>query len=506
MSPHNYKETFFNKKIQLITINSEGSVLSSENNLFHVDKGSFIQNVHPFFESLVLLLPTVKNSMNFPCIELTVDGKRFQVDIEIMNQKDSFLIVIFDFTSHYMECNTLVQEKNESIIKRYRLIFEREILKEKEAFKNAFLANLSHELRNPLSNMLGFVDLLKETKLSYEHLEILRVIRNTGFHLEALLNDLLDISKIEQGKLSLKQIPFKLNDIIKHLEEVYSRKAQKRKITFSTTTDANIPKTIIGDPIRLTQILTNIIDNAFKYTDNGTISLGISQNLNRARKVSLSFVISDTGIGIKKENIPLVFDEYYQINPNNKKIIGAGLGLKIVHTLVTLQEGKVFIESEEGQGTTVKIKLPYKIPVVEVVKQKKPEQHLKNGDNQVINILLVDDSEINQMLLMKLFISKGGYYIDLATNGKDAIDIASSRSYDLMLLDLDMPVMDGFETLKKIRSSKSEELMNTPVIVLSGKASEEDRKKALKLGARGYLTKPFDKNELFNLTQSVVNK
>lgn len=493
------KEKLLDKKLQLIEIDNNGKVLSSDSTLFTIKKGTNLADFNPFFFTIADQVSAKNKAVYYPCVNLQDDKKQWLVDIDVLHNKDSITVAVFDFTEHYKRSHPIIQEKNETAIAAERLRFEKELLVEKEKLKNTFLANLSHELRNPLSNMLGFVGLLRESKLSYEQQEMLKIVDKTGKHLEELLNDLLDISKISEGGLELKKVPFKLEDVAMHLKELFALKSRNQNVVLTISIKENVPKILIGDPTRVRQILINLIENAYKCTRKGSIDLAITLNYNRAKKATINFSVEDTGHGIEESEIPKVFEKYYQIESLLSQTQGQGLGLKIVHDLVHLQNGKIKVSSVVGEGSRFDVALPFELPIT---KEKKSPKKATIQTQKPMRVLLVDDAEIDQMLIMKILIKEGFIKMDLAINGQMAWQLLELKEYDVLLVDLDLPVMDGMTFIKKVRNQKM--YKDLPIVVLTAIATKAHKDAAAKLNVNEYITKPFDAKHLVETLKDVV--
>lgn len=500
MNLKKYTEEYLSSKIQVLEVDYKGIINSTDNHIFLLSKGSNIKDIHPFFESIFLTIESISSKTIFSCVEIYVDDNKLMVDVSLIKEKTCVLFIISDFTEHYKESNTLIQERNESTIKKHQLLFEKELLHEKEKLKNTFLAKLSNELRNPLSTIMSLVSLLKESKLNYDQTQIIQLINKTGGHFENLLNDLLDISKISEGKLELKKVSFKLSDIIKYLENLYRSKAYSQQIKLRFIIDPKTPKILIGDPTRLKQILINLLENAFKYTPSGEIKISIKQEYERAKKVTLSINVEDSGSGLNTSELTKVFADYNQIDSLLNPLSSQSLGLKIVEDLVNLQGGQINVKSATKKGTTFHITLPFQVPLVSEKKKKKKYTKAERGLYKLIKILFIDDSEINQLIITKYCVSEGNYKIDLANSQEMAFNLLSKKEYDILLIDLDMPMLDAGLFIKDFKSKYKK----TPLLSLSGKALKKDEEDFLKIGVNKYITKPYTKVELFKEINSLV--
>ncbi|MBV1923828.1 MAG: response regulator, partial [Flavobacteriaceae bacterium] len=325
--------------------------------------------------------------------------------------------------------------------------------------------------------------------------------KKTGTHVETLLNDLLDIGRISEGVLELKKVPFKITDVAKHIEELYSFNSKNKKVNFVLDIKPNVPKVLIGDPIRLKQILINLIENAYQRTKEGNITLSINQDYSRAKKATISFHIKDSGAEIETEHISKIFNEYYQIEKLLSPISGEGLGLKIVHDLVTLQKGSIQIKNKEENESTFIVSIPFQIPIT-LQKEKRISKKAERGLYELIKVILIDDSEINQLILTKQFISEGHYKINLATNIEMTLNHLETKEIDVILIDLDMPTLDEIQLIKQLKENILSK--NIPVIAISGKALPAEKNEVLDLGVKAYITKPYEKSELFKAINDLI--
>lgn len=496
MSLEKIKNEFIKGKIQLIECTIDGVIIDSDNSLFTLNKGETLADMSPFFYSVVALFPDIKKTIHIPCVNIEITTISKILDIEIRSYKDHFLVLLFDFTEHYQDSQPLVQEKNEASIQRNKLHYERILMEEKEKFKNRFISRLNHEIRNPLNSLLGFMEVLKDTKLDYQQNETLAIIKKTGNHIKMLMDDILDISKIETGELELRNANFNLYHILKNIENHFGLKNNVKPIVFSITPEKGIPTKLIGDPLRLNQILFNLIENAFRNTAKGRIDLVISATEIAKNKANLHFSIKDTGVGISKDKIDEIFSSYYRIQLDTIKPIGEGLGLKIVKDLVMLQNGEITVESKEGVGTTFHVTIPY--TTRNNIREKKT---VPKGSGIVISkrILIIEDEEINQMLFMKLFLNNDeGYQIEISSNAIEAKERLKIKKFSLIILKSSNANQDVFETIESIKSLNKDSNKEIPILMVSGSSMLHEQKRYKKAGADAFLAKPYTKKELFN--------
>lgn len=379
----------------------------------------------------------------------------------------------------------------EEVLQKNLLTEAKQKAEDASAAKSGFLSNMSHEIRTPLNGILGYCDLLSESKLNLEDREKVKIIEESSNSLMSIINDILDYSKVESGRMPLNPEP---ENVAEELMKVYklflaSLKDDVELIFDTSQIDSQI---FYLDTLRLRQIVTNIVGNSMKFTEKGYIRLSVSYDKNMSK---LHFIVEDTGCGIPQNKISNIFETFVQKDESTtKKYGGTGLGLAICRSLVTLMSGRIFCESEEGVGTKFffDIYAPLKSSL------DKPISKIQNSSSQAsknfpINILVVEDSLINQKLIQAR-LGKYGSSVDVVNDGFECLKILEKKSYDLILMDISMPGMNGYKTTQKIRLSEN---MQQPVIyALTAHVFEEDKKKALDHGMDGHLSKPFKKEDL----------
>jgi PAS domain S-box-containing protein len=360
--------------------------------------------------------------------------------------------------------------------------------------KSEFLAVMSHEIRTPIHGIIGMAELLEDAKLSDLERENLEGLKNSADSLLYIINDILDFSKIEAGNMELESISLDIREVIFKAVRTINFSKNSSKIDFSYDIDKNIPKYILGDSIRLKQILLNLLSNAFKFTEKGKVELKVYPIEIDETKALLEFSVSDTGIGISNEKIVRLFEKFHQLDSSTtREYGGTGLGLSIVKSLIELMGGDIRVESEVGKGSNFIFQVPFTISKEFVLLDKKYRIEESCSKNN-IKILLADDSIINQKMMCQI-IRKKNWEVDVAADGTQVLEILDS-SYDLILMDIHMPKLDGFETTKKIRENEAHIGSHIPIIALTANATEEDRKKCLELGMDDYISKPV-KAEVF---------
>ncbi|HYF68223.1 MAG TPA: response regulator [Ohtaekwangia sp.] len=395
-----------------------------------------------------------------------------------------------------------------------RKLGEQEILKARELAENSmkvkeiFLANMSHEIRTPMNAILGFTRLLYETELSEEQKTFVDAIHFSGENLLVVINDVLDLSKIQSGKMTIEKHEFNIVEFITGILNVLRPKAEEKGLRLISKIDPLIPSVIRGDAVRLNQILTNLISNAIKFTEEGSVSLEVTSRDSQNHNEFFEFKVRDTGIGIPDEKQTLIFDSFVQASDDTtRKYGGTGLGLSIVKSLVAIQEGKITLESEPGQGSVFTVHLAFEKVVVKKPAASSPLVTAGNSFEQIQDafILVVEDNIVNQLLVKKV-LAKTGCRIDIATNGVQAVELVKANDYDLILMDLQMPEMDGYETTEYIRTKLQSPKSHVPIIAMTAHAFGSDVTKCIAVGMNDYISKPFKSQDLYTKIIKHYNK
>ncbi len=361
--------------------------------------------------------------------------------------------------------------------------------------KDEFLANISHEIRTPLNGVLGMLQLLSSTRQDEEQSELTHVAINSCQHLITLLSDILDISTIESGKLTLSRRPFSPMELMQSVEEIFKDSAQAKDLQLSCVWNDSVYPSLIGDDVRLRQILFNLVGNAVKFTHEGNVTVKCTQIGGRGSIAELSFVVKDTGIGIPKPMQEQVFDAFRQVDgSHSREFGGVGLGLSIVDRLVSRMGGKLRLESEVGKGSSFSFAIP-----VGVDKREAPSSTIptcKDKETPCMKVLVAEDDRVNQIAITR-FLKKMGHDSVPVSNGQRALEAIKNEEFDAVLMDIQMPVMNGFEAIGILRHDPAYvKWANLPVIALTANAMSGDRQKCLDAGMDDYLAKPVDIQEL----------
>lgn len=367
--------------------------------------------------------------------------------------------------------------------------------------KQQFLSNMSHEIRTPMNAIIGFTKVLLKTDLSTRQKEYLTAIKLSGNSLIVLINDILDLAKVDAGKMVFEQIPFKLDQSISAMLHLFEPKIQEKNLKLIKEYDSRIPKWLLGDPVRLHQIILNLLSNAVKFTSHGQITVKVQLIEEDDEKVTIEFAISDTGIGIPEDKQEKIFENFQQANSGTSRLYGGtGLGLAIVKQLVEPQGGTILVESEINEGSTFSFKLDFKKTTAET--ESETEIVELDLDVKSLKILVVEDIVLNQ-LLMRTILEDFGFTCEIASNGKIAIEKLETESYDAILMDLQMPVMNGFKATEHIRSIMNS---NIPIIALTADVTTVDLAKCKAAGMNDYIAKPVDERMLYNKIVGLVKK
>lgn len=387
---------------------------------------------------------------------------------------------------------------------------ERDLIEAKKIAENAremekqFLANMSHEIRNPINGIIGVTNLLFDTKLDAEQLEYLKTIKYSSDILLSLISGILDLSKLESGKLEITKEPIDIRASVNAIVQTYEFHASSKPIVFKVDIDQEFPDLILGDKVVLNQILLNLLGNAVKFTEKGVI--GVTVKLLKStlddNLIITQIEVRDTGIGIKPDKLQTIFESFRQESSETQlKYGGTGLGLSIVKSLVETIEGSVSVKSELGKGSCFTVELPFS-RMDEQKGQAAQHDMLDHTELEMKRMLIVEDNPVNQIYLSGL-LKKWGVLFEVANNGLEALDFIRKYKYDLILMDIRMPEMDGYETTIRIRADKKNPNNNVPIIALTASALVDEKAKALSVGMNYHLTKPFTPDGLLGLLASL---
>jgi len=367
--------------------------------------------------------------------------------------------------------------------------------------KQHFLSNMSHEIRTPLNAIIGFTKVMSKTSLSEKQKEYVSAIKTSGDTLIVLINDILDLAKVDAGKMTFERTPFELALSISAMLHLFDTKIREKNLLLVTEYDEKIPQLLLGDPVRLNQIILNLVSNAVKFTLKGKIVVSVLLISEDANNAYIELSVKDSGIGIAKDKIATIFENFQQATSGTSRLYGGtGLGLAIVRQLVEMQGGNISVESEIEEGTTFSVKLSFAKTQIVPSLDKEIVEIGKEVTN--VSVLVAEDIPLNQ-LLMRTLLDDFGFQFDIAGNGKIAIEKLKAKSYDIILMDLQMPEMNGFEATEYIRNKMNSKI---PIIALTADVTTVDLAKCKSVGMDDYISKPVDERLLYDKIVGFVKK
>jgi signal transduction histidine kinase len=364
--------------------------------------------------------------------------------------------------------------------------------------KSEFLANISHELRTPMNGVIGMLDIALDQALNPDLVEQLETAQRCAHSLLSLLNDILDLSKIEAGKMTLEKIPFDVRALVEDCIKAHQPKAQENSVALLSEVSPNVPQEITGDPLRIRQILCNLLSNAVKFTEHGSVAVRMDGEFSRGSEFTLRFTVEDSGTGIPADKLLSIFDQFTQADGSvSRKYGGTGLGLAITRKLVELHRGEINVNSELGRGTAFTVTLLCEAraavsgnPGAIAAPSEAPDSRVVGPGvpDHAVRILVVEDNQVKQKVVTAV-LRKRGFYIELANDGQEALNkLEKSAAFDLVLMDVQMPVLDGLEATRLIR--KEQRWKQLPIIAMTAHAMNGDKERCLEAGMSGYISKP----------------
>ena len=367
--------------------------------------------------------------------------------------------------------------------------------------KQQFLANMSHEIRTPMTAIIGFSKVALKTDLTEKQREYISAIKTSSDSLLVLINDILDLAKVDAGKMTFEQTAFKMESDISAMLNLFDLKFKEKNLELIKEYDSNIPKILLGDSVRLNQIILNLVSNAIKFTTKGKITVSVRLISEDEDKTTIEFSVSDTGIGLAENMISTIFENFQQATSSTARLFGGtGLGLAIVKQLVERQGGTINVKSKINEGSTFSFLLSFQKTKAEI--ELDSEIVKLNSEIKKIKVLVVEDLALNQ-LLMKILLDDFGFEREIAENGKVAIEKLQTKTYDIILMDLQMPEMNGFEATDYIRNKMNSKI---PIIALTADVTADDLAQCKAIGMNDHIAKPIDEKLLYNKIVGLVIK
>ncbi len=495
-----FKKDFSSRNLQYLSINRDGLVIECQPSFLPIKKGDPIITFHPFFECLPTLQELPENEFSFFCVHLEIAKSVYITDIHIKRKGEDLLLLIQNQTEHYNSYQIVAQSRNQAVINEELIFIKNSELEQRERFKNLFIQNFSHELRNPLMTSMAIAQILGNTNLNTEQRQLLSVLSDSNDQLKLLLEDTLSIAMIASGKLEIKSLPFDLGKLLELLDFTYKTKCKSKGLLFDLEIDERVPLMVEGDRLRLFQVLSNLLDNAVKYTTTGTVSLHLGLNQQWAGKAHVRFAVTDTGPGIPPDKQEVIFESFSQLE-NPIKSRGSGLGLAIVKGILDLMDSKIQLISEKGQRTTFSFNLGLKIPLksrlaLSVSDYSKVAYDKLGISGKKYKLLIVEDDERLLTVLFKMIMDTKRFYIDVLNDGSQVLESIVQNQFDIVLMDINLPNTKGDQLTRLIREFPFKNIRTLPIIGMTANAYEDQLKTYKEAGMNAILSKPFEQDDL----------
>ncbi len=491
-------QDIFSKSKDAIYICSHNGKLVDHNaatlSLFGYSKEELegIDNVHTFYE------PAEVREVFLSLIKKGEALKDFELEVRSKEGKIKYCLVTANASDTAEEYNMIVRDITERK-QAEELRKARDVARQSSKMKEQFIASISHEMRTPMNAILGMSNLLSKTQMQEEQSSYVSSIKQSSEILLGIINDILEISTLQNGKIQFEYKDFNLYEVLSNLVNVMQYKIKEKDLSFKLEIDPDVPKVIIGDKLRLNQILYNLVGNAVKFTDSGFVKIRVHKIEKNGEAFSLRFEVEDSGIGIPEKKINAVFESFTRIRSKERLYEGTGLGLSIAKNLVVQQDGNIGATSVFGEGSTFFFELAFKPGIAANIKEGIADSTPANiKEDLEINLLLVEDHKMNQLVAKKTLERQWEKIkITIANNGQEAINILEEKMFDIILMDIQMPIMDGYETTQYIRNKMPPEISKIPILAMTAHAHISKDEKFKEYGMDDFVLKPFEPNQLF---------
>lgn len=495
-------------QLQIIITNASGEVQESDQRIFELKIGQHLGDFHPFFIDMGSLTPLGLTN-TFSCIGLDIEDKTYLTDIEIKNVGAILAITIHDLTKHYASYQKLAQTKNELAIENEVLDKKTDVFEQQDKSKNTFLQYLSHELRTPLTHITSFTTLLDSTPLDKQQKDYVALIGSASKTLNTMVDELLDFQRIASGEIQCSLRPFSFGAFITSLRLGYELRAGQKGLYFKLVIDEDIPDVLVTDSHKLFQVLTNLLDNALKYTSSGGVTLKVRLNQKWGKDVNLSFQISDTGISIPKEKRVHIFESFVRLE-NSIATAGSGLGLTVVKKLLKALKADINVTSIDKGGNTFYFDLSVTCirkavdSLPKVLKKRVSKTVGSKNPAKRKNILVIENDPKTQMILFKFLLDEHAFSIDPVETGDHVISLLIQNKYDLIILDINLPTIKGHEIATLVRDLPNKKLNSIPIIAVTANAFESNINYYKSCGITRVITKPFQREVLIQAVYDVL--
>ncbi len=480
--------TASNEMFRILGLQPDRRILSAENLTAPGGSLHFLKEIHD---------ETMEKGRASRDLEvLTISGKPIFISVKCSREPDG--------ASLYGILQDITQRKQADELRR-----QHEISQQAAAMKEQFIASVSHEMRTPMNAILGMSNLVLQSPLNEEQRSYIGSVKQSSEILLGIVNDILEISTLKNGSIEFEEKPFDLHELLANLVNVMSYKINEKRLEFNLEIEQDVPRFIAGDKLRLNQILYNLVGNAIKFTDSGHVRVYVFLNEKNAEHAVLQFDVEDSGIGIPKDQLDAIFESFTRVRHKHRLFEGTGLGLSIARSLVQQQNGKIGVESEVGKGSKFYFSLNLRISSEQELdnsRKMKPGGLVFDKETS-FNLLLVEDHKINQLVARKTLEKQfANIKVTIAENGKEAIELLENQPFDLILMDLQMPVMDGMETTKFIREQMPEPISKLPILAMTAHAHISKDNQFREMGMDDYVLKPFEPEQLFEKIGQWIKK